>query len=111
MLPYDYEGQYGHTKHSDYRYLELLERDYTFRHFPQSHFDVAKEVLACRTKVCAWWLCVPHPRLYSHVALLLDGSPTRLSCLINLRLASSSSLDQTPKRRLTGCAPTSELPT
>jgi len=46
--PYDYYGSYGHEKHADYPYRDMLDADYTFGYPP--HFDIiGAEAEACRS--------------------------------------------------------------
>nr|XP_002128931.1 sarcosine dehydrogenase, mitochondrial-like [Ciona intestinalis]XP_018667187.1 sarcosine dehydrogenase, mitochondrial-like [Ciona intestinalis]XP_026689996.1 sarcosine dehydrogenase, mitochondrial-like [Ciona intestinalis] len=49
LLPYDYYGNYDNVKHDNYKYDELLRKDYTFDFPGDVHKQLARESLTCRT--------------------------------------------------------------
>uniref|UniRef100_A0A8C5PTM3 Sarcosine dehydrogenase n=1 Tax=Leptobrachium leishanense TaxID=445787 RepID=A0A8C5PTM3_9ANUR len=53
VLDYDYYGVYGLQPHKDYRYSQLLEKEYTFD-FPPNHDVIRSECLLCRNTVAVF---------------------------------------------------------
>lgn len=53
LLGYDFYGNYGHNRHTDYNYEENLRHDYTFG-FPVHHDIIGKECLGCRENVAVF---------------------------------------------------------
>uniref|UniRef100_A0A3B4E3S7 Sarcosine dehydrogenase, mitochondrial n=1 Tax=Pygocentrus nattereri TaxID=42514 RepID=A0A3B4E3S7_PYGNA len=53
VLDYDYYGAYGIPTHSDYKYNQLLGKEYTFD-FPPHHDTIRDECMTCRKAVAVF---------------------------------------------------------